>query len=334
MLRVHDLKKRFGASVALSGVDLGVRAGDIYGFLGRNGAGKSTTIKIVAGLVRADEGRVEYFGTPLSQPRDDVLSRIGFLIENPAFHPGLNAIENLYCHQILRGLPKRKAMEEIEFNIDRVGLMNAAHRKVGGYSTGMRQRLGLAQAFLGDPELIVLDEPLNGLDPEGIYQMRKLILDVAAEQGTTFFVSSHILVEVEQMCSRLGIVSKGRVVAEGTLDELGATGRVLLRVNRPDEALKVIEKQWPDSDARSIEENRISIRMKEDKLPELVRHLVEQEFDLFEVTPKPRSLEEIFMSLTRDSKETTLGHKSEGNDNDAQTASNDSPPSTTSGGAS
>jgi len=297
---VTALKKRFGRSVALTGINLCVNAGDIYGFLGRNGAGKSTTIKILAGLVKADQGEIAYFGTPLSHPDASVQSKIGFLIENPAFYPNLNALENLFCHQILRGAGRQQAVKEIEFNLERVGLSSVAQRKVGGYSTGMRQRLGLAQAFLGDPEVVVLDEPLNGLDPEGIFQMRKMILDVAAERGTTFFVSSHILAEVEQMCNRLGIVAKGKVVAEGNLEELGATGRVLLRVCQPREALKTVIAQYPASDARLIEENRISLRMAEDQLPDLIRHLVAEDFDLYEVTPKPRSLEEVFMALTRD----------------------------------
>ncbi|MFH2001505.1 MAG: ABC transporter ATP-binding protein [Planctomycetota bacterium] len=305
LLSVKDLKKQYGRAMALAGVSLQVHAGDIYGFLGRNGAGKSTTIKILAGLVRPDQGEVSFFGSASAHPDHMIRKRVGFLIENPSFLPTLNAVENLCCHQILRGRSGPHALQEVRQILERVGLSDVAHRKVGGYSTGMRQRLGLAQAFLGMPEIVVLDEPLNGLDPEGIYSMRKMILEMAAERGTTFFISSHILAEVEQMCNRLGFVAHGKVVAEGSLDELGATGWLLIRVAQHIEALQTIGMQWPQSEPHLTEDRRIALRLDDNKHPELIRFLVAKGYDLYEVMRKPRSLEETFMTLTTDRAEGT-----------------------------
>jgi len=291
--------RHYGKTAALQDVNLSVRPGDIYGFLGRNGAGKSTTIKILAGLVRADQGSVKVLDSKLSPSHPKVRSRMGFLIENPAFFPHLNAWENLLCHGFLQGGSKKEKQKEIQACIEQVELKDAAHRRVGGYSTGMKQRLGLAQAFLGNPEIIVLDEPLNGLDPEGIYQIRELLRQRAESRGTTFFVSSHILAEVEQLCNRVGFIAQGKTVAEGTLEELGATGWISVKVSQPEEALQKINAKWPAASPRLFRDKEMNLRMDEALIPDLVRFLVDERFDLYSVTLRPRSLEEIFMEQTR-----------------------------------
>jgi ABC-2 type transport system ATP-binding protein len=298
VLSIQSLKKRFGPTVALDGVDLEVGQGDIFGFLGRNGAGKSTTIKIVAGLVTPDEGQVRMLDSDRTGSLPATRRYVGFLIENPAFYPYLDAVENLSCHAMLHGGLDEGFLDQVHASLKWVGLEEAAHRKVGGYSTGMRQRLGLAQAFLGRPKLMVLDEPLNGLDPEGILHIRTLIREWADQRGTTFFISSHILAEVEQLCTRVGFVARGRIVAEGTLDELGATGWISLRTSRPEAALRLVAERWPEVQARKSSEGHLSMKLAENEIPVLVRELVEQGFDVFEVGRRPRSLEEIFMELT------------------------------------
>jgi ABC-2 type transport system ATP-binding protein len=298
ILSIQGLRKRFGPTKALDGLDLEVKRGDIYGFLGRNGAGKSTCIKIVAGLVKADEGRVRLLDSEPGLSTSAARRRVGFLIENPAFYPYLDAVENLGCHAMLHGDLDECFPDQVRESLEWVGLADAAHRKVGGYSTGMRQRLGLAQAFLGRPRFMVLDEPLNGLDPEGILHIRTLIQERARTQGTTFFISSHILAEVEQLCTRVGFVDRGRIKAQGTLEELGATGWITLRVSRPGEAFALASEKWPESLARLGSDGRIVMKLDEARIPNLIRTLVEAGFDIFEAGPRSRSLEEIFMELT------------------------------------
>lgn len=295
-LSLSGLKKRYGSAVALDGVSLEVRRGDLYGFLGRNGAGKSTTIKVLAGLVRPDSGEVSMFEGADPSIDHHARKKMGFLIENPCFHPHLNAEENLFCHWLLLGGEKKQGKAEIRRYLEDVGLEGAAQRKVGGYSTGMRQRLGIAQAFLGDPEVIVLDEPMNGLDPEGIIHIREMIRARAAEQGTTFFISSHILAEVELLCTRVGFVDEGKTVAQGTLEELGSTGRLHVKVSDPAAALDAVSSRWPDAELLS---KGITVNVEDADVPALVRLLVEKGHDLFEITRRARSLEEIFMELTR-----------------------------------
>jgi ABC-2 type transport system ATP-binding protein len=224
--------------------------------------------------------------------------RVGFLIETPSFLPHLNAVENLRCHWLLQGRGMSGGRSEIMECLEMVGLKAAAHRPVKGYSTGMNQRLGLAQAFLGDPELIVLDEPLSGLDPEGILHIRELIRDWARRRGTTFFISSHILAEVEQLCTRVGFVAHGRTVAEGSLDELGATGWVGIRVSDPARAAAIIKEKWPGAAPEPGREGILSLRLDEALIPELVRLLVAEKLDVHHAGRKPKSLEEVFMELT------------------------------------
>lgn len=298
-IRIFGLSKRYGGTIALDGVNLHVRKGDIYGFLGRNGAGKSTTIKILAGLVKPNEGSISILGKPRTPFDHRVRRKAGFLIENPSFHSRMNAVENLRCHQYLQGRGGKEHLQEIMDLIEKVGLKNAARRRVGGYSTGMRQRLGIAQALLGDPELVVLDEPLNGLDPEGILHIRELIKDDAARRGTTYFVSSHILAEVEQLCTRVGIVDSGRTVKEGNLEELGATGWIRLKVSDPERARTAILAHWSGIEPASAADGVLDLRMESSAVPELVRLIVKEGLDLYSVSERPRSLEDIFMELTR-----------------------------------
>jgi ABC-2 type transport system ATP-binding protein len=235
VIETRGLVKRFAEANAVDGIDLNVPAGGVYGFLGPNGAGKTTTIRILVGLLWPTRGSSRIFGEPIA-PGAPVLHRVGSLIERPALYPYLSAFENVRVFGTVHGLGPDILAQRIVESLDRVGLASVERRKAGGFSTGMRQRLALAIALLGRPDLVILDEPTNGLDPNGVVDVRELIARLAAD-GTTVFLSSHVLPEVEQLCDRVAILREGRIVAEGpTGDLLGAGERLFVRFDTPAEA--------------------------------------------------------------------------------------------------
>jgi ABC-2 type transport system ATP-binding protein len=234
------LTKRFGATVAVSELDLGVSAGQIYGFLGPNGAGKTTTIRMLLGLIAPTEGQIRLLGRPLPDSR--AVAQTGSMIEEPAFYPWLTGRQNL---QVLAAEGGGCAASEFGRVLEVSGLSDVAGRKVRAYSQGMRQRLGLAAAMLGRPPLLIIDEPTNGLDPAGIREIRGLLRDLAAD-GTTVFMSSHLLAEVEQVCDRVAVIVRGRVVEEGAPAGLGAIRRrIRVQVDAADiEAAQRLLARW------------------------------------------------------------------------------------------
>ncbi|WP_173921597.1 ABC transporter ATP-binding protein [Agromyces sp. Marseille-P2726] len=233
-IETHGLTKRFRSQLAVDGIDLAVPRGTVFGFLGPNGSGKTTTIRMLLGLVAATAGDARVLGAPMPRHVDTVLPRVGSLVEGPAFSPYLSGEANLRRFDAAnRHAPRRTRAARVAEAIDRVGLSHAAHKKVHAYSLGMKQRLGLANALLMRRDLLVLDEPTNGLDPQGTREVRALIRSLAGD-GTTVFVSSHLLAEVEQVCSHVGVMSAGRLVAQGTLDELRAVGESRVIVRTPD----------------------------------------------------------------------------------------------------
>jgi ABC-2 type transport system ATP-binding protein len=232
-LATRGLAKSYGTTLALQGLDLAVPAGVVYGFLGPNGAGKTTTIRCVLGLIRPDGGQMELFGRPYSWRDRHQIERIGSLVESPSFYPYLSARDNLRVVGSTGAEPRRGRVDEL---LELVGLSERGGDRVSDYSLGMRQRLGIAAALLSDPEILVLDEPANGLDPAGIVAMRETLRYLAG-QGKTVFVSSHILPEVEQLADVVGIVDHGRLVRQGALsDLLRQTGHVRVRVAPADAA--------------------------------------------------------------------------------------------------
>ena len=240
VIETSDLVKRFDGIAAVDGIDLAVPAGIVYGFLGPNGAGKTTTIRILTGLLWPTRGTARILGEPV-EPGAPVLRGVGCMIERPAIYPYLSATDNLRVFATARGLPGADLDAGASDALGRVGLGSVARRKAGGFSTGMLQRLALATALMGRPPLLILDEPTNGLDPNGVVDVRELIASLAAE-GTTIFLSSHVLPEVEQLCSRIAILRDGSVVAEGPTAELLATGeRLLVGFDRAADAAAAIE---------------------------------------------------------------------------------------------
>ncbi|UKA57139.1 ABC transporter ATP-binding protein [Arthrobacter sp. FW306-2-2C-D06B] len=233
-IETQGLSKRFGHRAAVDGVDLAVPRGSVFGFLGPNGSGKTTTIRLLLGLAAATNGRIRVLGGEMPRQLATVLPNVGSLVEGPAFYPFLSGAANLrrLDSADLHASPRTRAAR-VDEALERVGLSHAAGKKVRAYSLGMKQRLGIAHALLRPRELLVLDEPTNGLDPQGTREVRSLVRSLAAG-GTTVFVSSHLLAEVEQMCTHVGVMSVGKLVAQGTLHELRAAGRSTIRLHTPD----------------------------------------------------------------------------------------------------
>jgi ABC-2 type transport system ATP-binding protein len=232
-IETAGLTKRFGKQLAVDGVDLSVPQGSVFGFLGPNGSGKTTTIRMLLGLASATAGDIRVLGQQMPRRFASVLPGVGALIEGPGFYPFLSGSANLRRLDAADGFaPAASRAARVDYALERVGLSHAAGKKVRAYSLGMKQRLGIANALLAPRELIVLDEPTNGLDPQGTREVRHLIRSLASE-GTTVFVSSHLLAEIEQMCTHAAVMSGGRLVAQGTLDDLRLAGQTRARVLVP-----------------------------------------------------------------------------------------------------
>ena len=303
VIETRGLVKRFAEANAVDGIDLNVPAGGVYGFLGPNGAGKTTTIRILVGLLWPTRGSSRIFGEPIS-PGAPVLQRVGSLIERPALYPYLSAFENVRVFGTVHGLGPDILAQRIVESLDRVGLASVARRKAGGFSTGMRQRLALAIAILGRPDLVILDEPTNGLDPNGVVDVRELIARLAAD-GTTVFLSSHVLPEVEQLCNRVAILREGRIVAEGPTGDLLGTGeRLFVRFDTPAEASAAQALLGPSASLTDAGPTHPGSALLVDApladASRINRTLGGSGLYPAELTPRRESLEAVFRELTSD----------------------------------
>src|SRR5690348_11906983 len=238
-VHTFGLTKRFGDRVAVDEVSLVVPRGTAFGFLGHNGAGKTTFIRMLLGLTRASSGTANVLGLPVPAMRAQALARVGAIVEEPSFYPHLTGRENLKIAAAVRG---PEARPRIDGALHRVGLEHRADDRVGTYSLGMRQRLGVARCLLSDPELLILDEPMNGLDPGGMLDMRRMIRALVEEEGRTVFISSHLLDEVEKTCDVAAIIDRGRVIAQGAIHELVANGagELIVECDDADRALALL----------------------------------------------------------------------------------------------
>jgi ABC-2 type transport system ATP-binding protein len=296
VIETRGLTKRFGERTAVDHVDLVVPAGCAFGFLGPNGAGKTTLIRTLLGLTRASAGEVSLLGLPQPARRREALARVGAIVEEPRFHPHLTGRENL---RIVAAARDAAAAARIDASLQRVGLAQRADDRVKSYSLGMRQRLGIARCLIADPALLILDEPMNGLDPAGILEMRGLIR-AFVDEGRTVFLSSHLLDEVEKTCDRVAIVDRGRVILQGAVDEIAGGGEpvVLVAVDDPAAALRLL-----DADPRvgSVEQDGGELRgAHADGLAPaaLNRALVTAGIAVSRLEPARATLEQRFLAVT------------------------------------
>jgi len=294
IVQTENLSKSFGKEQVVSNINLKIRKGEIYGFLGPNGAGKTTTIRMLLGLMKPSSGTVKMFQKDLTKERINILAKVGSLVENPSYYPHLTAYENLEALRKILGVPKSRIDEVLEI----VRLKDAADKKVKGFSLGMKQRLGIAASLLHNPELLILDEPTNGLDPSGIIEIRNLIKRLPSEYGMTIIISSHLLSEIDQMATQVGIVTKGKMIFQDSIEAMRrfAQPKVVIKVSNG-------EKGW-----RSLVANGIKAEHKGDlilfdecsdeKVAHIVQILVQEGISVYRVEEEKRSLEEIFLQMT------------------------------------
>ena len=294
VLRTVGLTKRYGRLTALADLDLEVPRGQVYGFLGPNGAGKTTTISLILGLIAPSGGHAEMFGLDTRTHLSEALRRTGAILEGPSFYPHLSGRDNLRVWGALSGSIGGRRLDEV---LELVGLQARGRDKVRTYSLGMKQRLGLAAALLHDPDLLVLDEPTNGLDPAGMREFRRLIKELG-QMGKTVFVSSHLLNEVELMCDHVGIVKGGRLLTQGSVATLLGRGQALeMQVTDPEKAVQVLESlDWVEGVKRH--DDRLVVDAPSERAAELSRALAEHQIYLSVLRPRDSSLEEFFLEVT------------------------------------
>jgi ABC-2 type transport system ATP-binding protein len=297
VLSAEHLTKRFGRREAVSDVSFELLAGEVFGFLGPNGAGKTTTIRMLVGLARPDLGRIQIRGFDLSRDFVRAMAHVGCIVESPDLYDYLTGRENLqHFARMLRGGAAGRIPELAEL----VALGERLDDRVSTYSLGMRQRLGIAQALLGSPDLLILDEPANGLDPAGIREIRRLVQLLAKERGIAVFVSSHLLAEVEQMCDRVAIIHRGRMLAAGPVRELlheATPGRLVFRVTPAAAAAAVLAGFGEEGVEREGEET-VVVPMARERVPEALRALAAAGVAVYGVEGRASSLEEVFLEVT------------------------------------
>jgi len=298
VVQTHELTKRYGDRLAADRVSLTVRRGEVYGFLGPNGAGKTTTLRMILGLVRPTSGSAVVLGQPAG--RSEAIARVGALVEGPGFYPYLSGRDNLKVMARYRALPESAADQALE----RVDLAGRGDDRFKSYSLGMKQRLGVASALMGEPDLVVLDEPTNGLDPAGMVDMRKLIVDLA-RGGQTVLLSSHLLDEVQDICDRVGVINNGELLMESTVSELRGGASLAVRGQPVDRALAVAMGLAGD-DGVHMDGDRMLVDLGPEQAPDLVRELVAGGVAVHEVTTVERTLEEVFFEMTRTEKSNEL----------------------------
>ncbi|MCZ8520904.1 MULTISPECIES: ABC transporter ATP-binding protein [Paenibacillus] len=294
VIRTTQVSKRYGTQKAVDGLNMLVKQGEIYGFLGQNGAGKTTTIRMLLGLIRPSEGEIEIFGESLSRKRREILRRIGSIVEFSGFYGNLTGGENLLINAKLMGVHTKNAIEEA---LEIVGLQDERKKRVGTYSLGMKQRLGIARSILHHPELLILDEPTNGLDPVGIKEIRRLIGTLARERRMTILISSHILPEVEQLADRIGVIHHGKLLEEITLEELRRRSRRFLefQVSSDTKAAMLLEKHAEIHDYEVGDEGTLRIYSHIGEQGKINRLFVEHGIEVTRMMVSEDRLEDYFV---------------------------------------
>ncbi len=296
VLETKALTRKYKQQTAVDALNIHVPKGCIYGLLGRNGAGKTTTLRMIMGLVKPTAGDIEVFGQNIQENAEQIYPRVGSIIETPGFYENLTAPENLAILARLRGIHRRDA---ISYALSRVGLDHEPEKLVAQYSLGMKQRLGIAAAIMHEPELLILDEPTNGLDPIGIQEMRNFLLDLCEEKQVTIIISSHILSEIEQVADLIGVIHKGKLLEEITIGELRKRNRRYLefQVSNQKKAVVLLEQQFQINDYEVHEQGKIRIYSHFGEEGKLNRALIENNIEVSKITMSEDRLEDYFVKL-------------------------------------
>lgn len=296
IIKTTNLTKVYGNQTSVDHLSMSVKQGEIYGFLGRNGAGKTTTIRMLLGLIKPTNGEIEIFGENLFKNQKEILRRIGSMVEVPGFYENLTAKENLLINSKIMGIYKKNAIEEA---LEIVGLQDETKKLVGKYSLGMKQRLGIARALVHYPEVLILDEPTNGLDPIGIKEMRRLIKLLAEERNITILISSHILSEIEQLADTMGIIHGGKLLEEVTFDDLRKRNRryIEFQVSNDNKAVMLLEKHFNIFDYEAHDDGNIRVYSYLGQQGKMNKLFVQNDIEVFKITMSEDKLEDYFTNL-------------------------------------
>jgi len=293
IIQTQNLNYYFGQQKVLDQLTLEVPIGGIYGFLGPNGSGKTTTIKLLLNLLKSREQNISLFGQQITENRTEILKKIGSLVEQPAIYPHLSGYENLKNRANLLGVSKEKVMETLAL----VGLTEAAKKSAEKYSLGMKQRLGIGLALLDDPELLILDEPTNGLDPNGIIEVRNLIKELAEKQQKTIFISSHLLAEIEKIATHVGIINKGKMLFQGSINELKSlkTSQIIIETSDNQTALMLLQSKYPDVKLD------LNVHLPFENIQQMgfINHfLIQNGLIVYSIYQQKKDLESLFLDIT------------------------------------
>ncbi|MEC0126046.1 ABC transporter ATP-binding protein [Paenibacillus pabuli] len=294
IVETHNLSKSYGGTNRVHQVNLAVETGQIFGFLGPNGAGKTTTLKMLLGLIKPSDGNVKVFGKDLNKHRPSILNQTGSLIESPSYYGHLTGLENMKVMQRLRNVPNKNIDKALKI----VRLENQKHKQADQYSLGMKQRLGIAMALLAFPSLLILDEPTNGLDPAGIGEIRELIKSLPGQYGITVLLSSHLLSEIEQIATSVGIISDGKLLFQGTMQSLQANNKATIRFQTTDparaEKILLTQGYMPKVHGKQL----VFDYLRDEEVSRMNKVLVEHDIPVIRIEEHKKSLEDMFLDLT------------------------------------
>ena len=295
VLKTYNITKKYGEQLAVDNVNMTIKKGDIYGFIGQNGAGKTTLIRLITGLIHKSGGEIELLGANEENELNKARTMVGSLIESPLFYTNMTARENLEVSRLVRNIPGKKCIDEV---LELVGLKDVEKKKVKNFSLGMRQRLGIANALMGNPKLLILDEPINGLDPMGIVEIRELLKKINKEKDMTILISSHILSELSELATTYGIISNGKLIEEITAKQLSKKCRqyIDLKVDNTARAVILLERELGISDYEVLEDSNIKVFSNLDNVGEVNSLLSRSGIIVESISVKGENLEEYFMN--------------------------------------
>ncbi|WP_107894924.1 ABC transporter ATP-binding protein [Lysinibacillus mangiferihumi] len=293
IITLSNVSKSFQLQQVVKNLSLTIPKGSLYGFLGPNGAGKTTTMRILVGLIEADEGEILFKGKNIKKWRKSLFNHVGCFIDSPSYYPNLTAYENLAYIQKITDKP----LAEVDRVLNVTGIYYAKDKKVKNFSMGMKQRLGLAFAMLNDPDILILDEPTNGLDPEGIHEIRNFLINLCKNEGKTIFVSSHNLAEIEMMADYIALINQGKLIYDGKLEDVLISEEYIVKVKQSEEVIQMLTNSGLD--VTRLKDNKFSFKADQYKMAVINKKMAEKNIDVYELTPRKRTLEEIFLNLTK-----------------------------------